>query len=144
MSDRLLLLAAPLHSLQDQVKGERAKGKNQDPYFTFAFSPLTFNVPQKRSDPPNREGRRNLFTFTFFTNGTFTHKLKKGEIPMDLQNLMPNQAQPITRITSGQLPAALTELTEEVLGEQSDSSILPASAILGWSNGCSYDGDDAD
>jgi bacteriocin leader peptide (microcyclamide/patellamide family) len=39
----------------------------------------------------------------------------KGEIPMDLQNLMPQQAQPISRITSGQPPTELAELSEEVL-----------------------------
>jgi bacteriocin leader peptide (microcyclamide/patellamide family) len=52
---------------------------------------------------------------------------------MNLQNLIPQQAQPISRITTGQLPTELTELTEEVLGEavsssSGSSSILPGIA----------------
>lgn len=34
---------------------------------------------------------------------------------MDKQNLMPQAAQPVNRITTGQLPAELAELSEEVL-----------------------------
>ena len=63
---------------------------------------------------------------------------------MDKQNLMPQQAQPINRITNGQLPAQLAELTEEVLGGGAgSSSVLPA-AVWSLSTLCSYDGDDAE
>ena len=61
---------------------------------------------------------------------------------MDKQNLMPQQAQPISRITNGQLPAQLAELTEEVLGGGAgSSSVLPSFTTLLC---CSYDGDDAE
>ena len=63
---------------------------------------------------------------------------------MDKQNLMPQQAQPINRITNGQLPAQLAELTEEVLGGSAgSSSVLPAIAPE-RTGMCSYDGDDAE
>lgn len=63
---------------------------------------------------------------------------------MDYQNLMPQQAQPISRITNGQLPSELAELSEEVLDDSSD--VLPSNeaAILSGFNACSYDGDDAE
>jgi bacteriocin leader peptide (microcyclamide/patellamide family) len=42
---------------------------------------------------------------------------------MDKQNLMPQLAQPINRITTGQLPAELAQLSEEALSQQADASI---------------------
>jgi bacteriocin leader peptide (microcyclamide/patellamide family) len=49
---------------------------------------------------------------------------------MDKQNLMPQVAQPVNRTTTGQLPAELTELSEEALqlygeGDRSSASVLP-------------------
>ncbi|CBN56375.1 MULTISPECIES: DUF5837 family cyanobactin class RiPP [Kamptonema] len=41
---------------------------------------------------------------------------------MEKKNLMPQQAQPIERITTGQLPDVLAELSEEALWQQEDSS----------------------
>ena len=58
---------------------------------------------------------------------------------MDKQNLMPQQAQPISRITNGQLPTELAELTEEVLGGSAgSSSVLPAWSGLCFWIYCSY------
>ena len=61
---------------------------------------------------------------------------------MDLQNLMPQQAQPISRITNGQLPTELAELSEEVLGDS--SNVLPSGTWCYDVCACSYDGDDAE
>jgi len=67
---------------------------------------------------------------------------------MDKKNLMPLAAQPVNRITTGQLPAELAELSEEALqllgdGDGYSASVLPSSAWV--DNGlCSYDGDDAE
>jgi len=69
---------------------------------------------------------------------------------MDHKNLMPQQAQPIERITTGQLPDVLAELSEEALnGDTSSStSVLPVGPIgcVGMPVGvyCSYDGEDAE
>ncbi|BAY66528.1 hypothetical protein NIES22_66670 [Calothrix brevissima NIES-22] len=78
---------------------------------------------------------------------------------MDKQNLMPQAAQPVNRITTGQLSAELAELSEEALQLHSnDSSSVLAStskcahnfAGCGLCGGtqcvgrCSYDGDDAE
>ncbi|MCL1469845.1 DUF5837 family cyanobactin class RiPP [Argonema antarcticum] len=41
---------------------------------------------------------------------------------MDHKNLMPQVAQPVNRITTGQLPAELAELTEEALQLDGDSA----------------------
>lgn len=67
---------------------------------------------------------------------------------MDKKNLMPHQAQPITRITPGQLTSELTELSEETLNEvfSLDNSGVVSSRsnedqFFGF---CSYDGDDAE
>jgi bacteriocin leader peptide (microcyclamide/patellamide family) len=52
---------------------------------------------------------------------------------MDKQNLMPQAAQPVNRITTGQLPESLAELSEEALqlhGDDSGSTSVLAS--LGW------------
>lgn len=64
---------------------------------------------------------------------------------MDKKNITPEQNQPINRVTSGQLPAELAELSEEIL---QDESFAPALEALGRDNphciGCSFDGDDAE
>jgi bacteriocin leader peptide (microcyclamide/patellamide family) len=75
---------------------------------------------------------------------------------MDHKNLMPIAAQPVNRITTGQLPAELAELSEEILsqlGEDASNSVL-ASAHRDLVPRCcrvclcrqqsSYDGDDAE
>jgi bacteriocin leader peptide (microcyclamide/patellamide family) len=77
---------------------------------------------------------------------------------MNKQNLMPNQAQPISRVTTGQLPSELAELSEEMLqgtdfgaevtasfcalGLPSFDSEVTASALCYCI--CSFDGDDAE
>jgi bacteriocin leader peptide (microcyclamide/patellamide family) len=55
---------------------------------------------------------------------------------MDKKNLMPQQAQPIERITTGQLPDVLAQLSEEALyGDTStSSSVLPLNV-----HGCDID-----
>ncbi len=67
---------------------------------------------------------------------------------MEKKNLMPQQAQPIERITTGQLPDVLAELSEEALyGDTSSSaSVLPNRHcdVCGVNYICSYDGDDAE
>ncbi|MDV3353587.1 microcyclamide/patellamide family RiPP [Leptolyngbyaceae cyanobacterium CCMR0082] len=79
---------------------------------------------------------------------------------MDKKNLMPNQANPINRITAGQLPPELAELSEEILCSHDGGDIAPSSGCfacvgvgLGGVGGgnvscggcfCSYDGDDAE
>ncbi|MCL1469843.1 DUF5837 family cyanobactin class RiPP [Argonema antarcticum] len=68
---------------------------------------------------------------------------------MDKQNLMPIAAQPVNRITTGQLPAELAELSEEALsqlGEDASSSASIAASSAAWLGPafCSYDGDDAE
>jgi bacteriocin leader peptide (microcyclamide/patellamide family) len=70
---------------------------------------------------------------------------------MDKQNLMPQAAQPVNRITTGQLPAQLAELWEEALRlhDINSTSVLRVSIQNGQNSGaggcyCSYDGDDAE
>jgi bacteriocin leader peptide (microcyclamide/patellamide family) len=67
---------------------------------------------------------------------------------MDNFNLMPQPAQPVNRITTGQLPAVLAELREEALtglrdsdSSSSSAAVLPSSTCSIY---CSYDGDDAE
>jgi len=76
---------------------------------------------------------------------------------MDKQNLMPQAAQPVNRITTGQLPESLAELSEEALKLHGDvdsnssfvlistsrcaHNLLPSHCDVGR---CSYDGDDAE
>jgi bacteriocin leader peptide (microcyclamide/patellamide family) len=63
---------------------------------------------------------------------------------MDKQNLMPQAAQPVNRITTGQLPAELAELSEEALQQhECDAAAVSASYSMG-TRMCSYDGDDAE
>jgi len=68
---------------------------------------------------------------------------------MDNKNLMPQAAQPVNRISSGQLPSELAELSEEALSQQDDASNNSSSSVVasfGTCNVClcSYDGDDAE
>ena len=68
---------------------------------------------------------------------------------MDNQNLMPIASQPVNRITTGQLPAELAELSEEALsqlGEEASSSasVLASIGCYCADLQCSYDGDDAE
>ena len=61
------------------------------------------------------------------------------------QSLMPQAAQPVNRLTTGQLPTELAELSEEALqlhGDDSSASVL--ASITGAGCYCSYDGDDAE
>ena len=72
---------------------------------------------------------------------------------MDKQNLMPQAAQPVNRITTGHLPDLLAELSEEALTELGEDASSGA-YVLSSSDGspgscgcgfrCSYDGDDAE
>jgi bacteriocin leader peptide (microcyclamide/patellamide family) len=64
---------------------------------------------------------------------------------MDKQNLMPQAAQPVNRITTGQLPAELAELSEEALQQhECDAAAVSASSMCACACMCSYDGDDAE
>jgi len=68
---------------------------------------------------------------------------------MDHKNLMPQVAGPVNRITTGQLPAELAELSEEALSQlgedaSSSSSVLPSGGCFCIFPMCSYDGDDAE
>jgi bacteriocin leader peptide (microcyclamide/patellamide family) len=66
---------------------------------------------------------------------------------MDKQNLMPQAAQPVNRITTGQLPAELAELSEEALqlhGDDANASVLASGRFMLDEGFCSYDGDDAE
>ncbi|MBD2214518.1 microcyclamide/patellamide family RiPP [Nostoc linckia FACHB-104] len=57
---------------------------------------------------------------------------------MDKQNLMPQAARPVNRITTGQLPAELAELSEEALhlhGESS-ASVLSSGGRCAWQTAC--------
>jgi bacteriocin leader peptide (microcyclamide/patellamide family) len=70
---------------------------------------------------------------------------------MDKQNLMPQAAQPVNRITTGQLPTELAELSEEALQQHECDAAAAVSASAGVSASgcgfrpaCSYDGDDAE
>jgi|GEM_PF-927877 len=90
---------------------------------------------------------------------------------MDKHKLMPQAAQPINRITTGQLPAELAELSEEILQLYSDDGASVLSSLAnedpppdcvscggpcnlcycgscclkcGRCCECSYDGDDAE
>ena len=69
---------------------------------------------------------------------------------MDKQNLMPQAAQPVNRISTGQLPDVLAELSEEALQLHdscggADAAVF-ASGLQPGSHYqlCSYDGDDAE
>jgi bacteriocin leader peptide (microcyclamide/patellamide family) len=66
---------------------------------------------------------------------------------VDKKNLMPQQAQPVNRIATGQLPTELTELAELSEEALTDSSAVSSSVLPQWFEDCyrcSYDGDDAE
>ena len=65
---------------------------------------------------------------------------------MDHKNLMPQVAGPVNRVTTGQLPAELAELSEEALQLHGDSAnpVAVLASLEGYSCKCSYDGDDAE
>ena len=63
---------------------------------------------------------------------------------MDKQNLMPQAAQPVNRITTGQLPALLAELSEEALQQHECDAAAVSASIAICGPYCSYDGDDAE
>jgi bacteriocin leader peptide (microcyclamide/patellamide family) len=65
---------------------------------------------------------------------------------MDKKNLMPQVAQPVNRITTGQLPDVLAELSEEALQLHGDEAFSGSVQPSDWDYDvlCSYDGDDAE
>ncbi|MGB3532853.1 MAG: DUF5837 family cyanobactin class RiPP [Microcoleaceae cyanobacterium] len=67
---------------------------------------------------------------------------------MDKKNITPAPYQPINRIASGQLPAELAELSEEILQDESFAPTLEALASGPCRGGayewCSFDGDEAE
>ncbi|MBD2301199.1 DUF5837 family cyanobactin class RiPP [Nostoc sp. FACHB-190] len=65
---------------------------------------------------------------------------------MENFNLMPQVAQPVNRITTGQLPDVLAELSEEALSQLGEDASGSASVLASWGipGVCSYDGDDAE
>ncbi|NET65379.1 MAG: microcyclamide/patellamide family RiPP [Moorea sp. SIO1G6] len=68
---------------------------------------------------------------------------------MDKKNITPEQNQPINRITSGQLPAELAELSEEILQDEAHNPAIVLAGCLDrgelcYGSFCSYDGDDAE
>jgi bacteriocin leader peptide (microcyclamide/patellamide family) len=68
---------------------------------------------------------------------------------MDKKNLMPQVAQPVNRITTGQMPAELAELSEEALQQHGEgtaysTSVLASYRTQPYCHHCSYDGDDAE
>jgi len=65
---------------------------------------------------------------------------------MDKKKLIPSQAQPIQRITTGQLSNELAELTEEVLEITGiDSGVVPQyGPVIFPPCMCSYEGDEAE
>jgi bacteriocin leader peptide (microcyclamide/patellamide family) len=77
---------------------------------------------------------------------------------MNHKNLIPQSAQPVNRITTGQLPAQLAELSEEALFQLGTDACYGNASVLASSFGpppfvsdwerpqvlCSYGGDDAE
>ncbi|MEH1872920.1 DUF5837 family cyanobactin class RiPP [Nostoc sp.] len=75
---------------------------------------------------------------------------------MDKQNLIPQPAQPVNRIATGQLPTQLAELSEFTLSQFADAainaSVLPSGMSLEnldhrdsmAGQMCSYNGEDAE
>lgn len=64
---------------------------------------------------------------------------------MNKKNITPNPTQPVERISTGQLPSALAELSEDSLISQ----VLPSFGEPVWVQKlypelCSYEGDDAE
>ena len=67
---------------------------------------------------------------------------------MNNKNLIPQQARPISRISIGQLPSELAELSEEVLrdGLEIETAVEPSEYCLSppMQQFCSFDGDEAE
>jgi bacteriocin leader peptide (microcyclamide/patellamide family) len=55
---------------------------------------------------------------------------------MDKKNILPQQGKPVIRITTGQLPSFLAELSEEALGDAGVGASASATS-------CAYDGAEA-
>ena len=55
---------------------------------------------------------------------------------MDKKNILPQQGKPVMRVTTGQLPSYLAELSEEALGDAGVGASFTASM-------CAYDGAEA-
>lgn len=55
---------------------------------------------------------------------------------MDHQNLMPIATQPVNRVTTGQLPAELAELSEEALSQLGEDASHSASVLSSSGGGC--------
>ncbi len=54
---------------------------------------------------------------------------------MDKKNLMPIAAQPVNRLSTGQLPAELAELSEEALQQHGEGTLYSTSVLAsGWPN----------
>ncbi len=69
---------------------------------------------------------------------------------MDKKNILPQQGQPVVRLTAGKLPSHLAELSEEALGDagvgaSSSSCICAYDGVDASSSSCicAYDGVDA-
>jgi bacteriocin leader peptide (microcyclamide/patellamide family) len=57
---------------------------------------------------------------------------------MDRKNILPQQGQPVNRITTGQLPSYLAELSEEALGDAGVGASATFCVTV-----CAYDGAEA-
>ncbi|MGV2829633.1 DUF5837 family cyanobactin class RiPP [Myxosarcina sp. GI1(2024)] len=65
---------------------------------------------------------------------------------MNKKNIIPQQAQPVKRVTQGTKADLLAELSEENLGNiaGASASMKTADMTLACYCACSYDGDDAE
>ena len=54
---------------------------------------------------------------------------------MNKKNILPQQGQPVIRLTAGQLPSQLTELSEEAIGGTGVEASVTVSVTI-----CAYDG----
>ncbi|WP_019509124.1 DUF5837 family cyanobactin class RiPP [Pleurocapsa sp. PCC 7319] len=65
---------------------------------------------------------------------------------MDKKNIIPQQAQPVVRVTQGTKADLLAELTEENLGTTvgATASLVTNNVTLACYCACSYDGDEAE
>lgn len=57
---------------------------------------------------------------------------------MENKNLMPQAAQPVNRITTGQLPAELAELSEEALSQLGEDASSSASVLASSYSGMDF------
>ena len=65
---------------------------------------------------------------------------------MDKKNIIPQQAQPVVRVSQGTQADLLAELSEETLGATAGAtaSLVTENVTLACYCACSYDGDDAE